>query len=302
MENKTIKIPYFPGCTLKSHAKHFEISAMESAKKIGIEMVELPRWNCCGVVYSLTSDDLMKQLAPVRNFVRVQEMNKEGLVDNEYRLLTLCSMCFNTLKQTNKRVKENPEDLKSINNFMYLEENYEGNVEVIHFFELLNEMGFDKLQEKVEKSLSGMKLAAYYGCTLLRPKSVGIDKPENPTIMENFIRSLGAEAVDWTAKSRCCGSYHTVSNKPIVVNQTEAIIENARKYGAEAIITSCPLCAFNLDNRQKEVMEKNPDFEPMPIFYFSQLMALALGLEEKYLGLDGNYIDPTPFLKEKNLL
>ena len=304
MENelKTIRIPYYPGCTLKSNAKHFEISALAAAKKIGIEMVELPRWNCCGAVYSLTSDDLMKQLAPVRNFVRVQEMNKEGLVDNEYRLLTLCSMCFNTLKQTNKRVKENPEDMESINNFMYLEEDYKGNVEVIHFFELLKELGFDRLKNRITKSLEGMKLAAYYGCTLLRPKSVGIDAPENPTIMENFIRSLGAEAVDWTAKSRCCGSYHTVSNKPIVVNQTEAIIENARKYGAEAIITSCPLCAFNLDNRQKEVMEKNPDFESMPIFYFSQLMALALGVEEEELGLDGNYINPVPFLKKKNLL
>jgi len=302
MESKKIKIPYFPGCTLKTTANHFEISAMESAKQIGIEMVELPRWNCCGVVHSLTSDDLMKQAAPVRDLIRVEDMNKDGLVDEEYRLLTLCSMCFNTLKRTNQRVKNNAEDMKSLNNFMYLENDYEGKVEVIHFFELMLEIGLDKVFEKVVKPLKGMKIAPYYGCTLLRPKDVGIDKPENPTIIENFIKSLGGEPVDWTAKSRCCGSYHTVNQKNIVVNQTHAIIENARKYGAETIITSCPLCAFNLDDRQKEVMEKDPNFKPMPIFYFSQLMALAFGLEEKYMGLDGNYIDPRPFLKEKKFL
>ena len=132
-----MRIPYYPGCTLKTNAKNFEVSAIESAKILGIELVELPRWNCCGTVFSLTSDDLMHHVAPIRNLIRVQEMNEDGFVKDEYRLLVLCSMCYNTLKRANLRVKENPDDLKKINDFMYLEkEGYEGNVEIIHLLRL----------------------------------------------------------------------------------------------------------------------------------------------------------------------
>ena len=305
MENdktETVKIPYFPGCTLKTTAKNFEQSALHSMKKLGVEMVELPKWNCCGTVSSLASDDLMKHLAPVRDFIRVEEMNSTGLVDNEYRMLTLCSMCFNTLKQTNARVTSSPEDLQSVNQFMYLEKDYEGKVEVTHLFELLDSMGFDAIAERVVRSLDGLKIAPYYGCLLLRPKSVGIDNPENPSIIERFISSLGGSPVmNWEAKSRCCGSYHTVDNKAIVIKSVKGIIENARKFGAETIITSCPLCAFNLDNRQEDIMKEFPDFEPMPIFYFTQLLGLALGLGDEVLGLDDNCIDPRPLLKRSGL-
>ncbi len=297
-----MKIPYYPGCTLKTTARNMEISAIESAKILGIEMIELPRWNCCGVVASLTSDDLISHLAPVRNLMRVEEMNEEGLVENEYRMLTLCSMCFNTLRRSNLRMAENPEDLISINDVMYLEKGYDGKTEVIHFFELLDSIGFDKIEEKVKKPLTGLKIAPYYGCMLLRPKEVGIDSPEDPTIIQRFISSIGAEPVPWEAKTICCGSYHTVSNKDIVIKLAYEIITNARKHGAEAIITSCPLCAFNLDDRQKEVREKYLNFEPMPVLYFSQLLALALGLEGETLGLEQNYIDPKPLLKEKGHL
>ncbi|MBN2789381.1 MAG: CoB--CoM heterodisulfide reductase iron-sulfur subunit B family protein [Candidatus Delongbacteria bacterium] len=296
-----MKIPYFPGCTLKTTAKNFEISAIEAGKKIGIEMVEMPKWNCCGVVSSLTSDDLMKHVAPVRNFVHAEEMSEKGTV-NDSRMLILCSMCFNTMKNTNRRVKNNAEDMKSINDFMYLEKDYEGKVEVVHYFELLKEIGFDKIAEKVTKSLKDMKIAPYYGCMLLRPKEIGIDNAEAPAIIEDFITSVGAEPVNWDAKGRCCGSYHTVNNKDIVVNLAKGIIENAHRSGADAIITSCPLCAFNLDNRQKLIMEKDPNFKTMPVFYFTQLLALALGLEEKFIGLEDHYIDPKELLKNKNLI
>ena len=296
-----IKIPYFPGCTLKTTAKNFEVSAMEAGKKIGIEMVELPKWNCCGVVSSLTSDDLMKHVAPIRNFVHAEELVEQGDV-NDNRMLILCSMCFNTMKSSNKRVKENSEDMKSINDFMYLEKDYNGSVDVIHYLELMAEIGFDSIAEKMQKPLKSLKIAPYYGCMLLRPKSIGIDDAEAPHIIENFIGSIGAKSVDWDAKSRCCGSYHTVNNPDIVVNLAKGIIENARNSGAEAIITSCPLCAFNLDNRQKLILEKDPNFKTMPIFYFTQLLALGLGLEEEHIGLDGNFIDPRPLLEEKNLI
>ncbi len=298
---KNIKISYFPGCTLKTTAKNFERSAVKAGGLIGIEMVELSKWNCCGVVTSLTSDDLMKHVAPIRNFVRAEEMKDQGLV-NDSRMLILCSMCFNTMKRSNKRVRENAEDLKSINDFMYLEKDYNGSVGVVHYLELMAEIGFDNIAGKIKKQLKGLKIAPYYGCMLLRPKDIGIDDAEAPHIIEDFIGSVGAESVGWDAKSRCCGSYHTVNNKDIVVNLAKGIIENARLHGAEALITSCPLCAFNLDNRQKLIMEKDPNFRPMPVFYFTQLLALALGLGEEDIGLEGNFIDTKPLLKEKNLI
>lgn len=296
------RIPYYPGCTLKTTAKNLEDSAIASAKALDIEMVEIPDWVCCGVVASLTSDDLMRHIAPVRTMLRVEQMISRGEIEDN-RLLTLCSMCFNTLQRSNTRMRSHPEDLESINNIMYLEKgDYRGTTEVVHLLQILDEMGFDKITEKVAVPLKGLKVASYYGCMLTRPKDIGIDEPENPTIMERFTKALGAEPVDWEAHSLCCGSYHTVSNAEIVVKLGYEIIKNARTRGAEAIITSCPLCAFNLDDRQKEIAEKYIDFEPMPVLYFTQLMAIALGLGEEVCGFDQNYNDPRPLLRQKGLL
>jgi len=296
-----MKIPYYPGCTLKTSAKNFEESAIASAKRMDIELIELTRWNCCGTVFSLTSDDLIHHVAPIRNLIRVQEMNKQGLVKDEFRLVTLCAMCYNTLKRPNLRVKENPEDLEKINNLMYLEEDYEAKVEVIHFLKLLKDMGFEKVNEKVKNPLKNLKIAPYYGCILLRPKEVGIDDPEDPTIQEELLEKLGAEVINNPFKKVCCGSYQTVQDKNIVVDLSYSILTRAQKEGAEAITTSCPLCAFNLDNRQKEVKGKYPHFKEIPVFYFTQLMSIAFGLDKKYCRFDLNYIDPEPLIKSKGL-
>ncbi len=297
-----MKLPYYPGCSLKTSAKGFESSALASAEVLGLELVELPRWNCCGTVYSLAADDLMHHIAPARVFIRVQEMNQNGLVDNERRLVTLCSMCFNTLKRTNIRLKENAEDLEKINSLAYLEQDYEGNVEVVHFLELLKEIGFDKVKEKTVKPLEGLKVAPYYDCMLMRPKESGIDDPENPLIYNMLLEALGAEVVENPYRSVCCGNYQTVSNKEMVVDLTYDIISHARDAGAEAMITSCPLCMFNLDDRQKEVTEKYADFEQMPVLYFTQLMACAFGLNENVCGFELNRVNPLPLLKQKNIL
>ena len=155
---------------------------------------------------------------------------------------------------------------------------------------------YDKL--KIENPLKNLKVASYYGCMLLRPKEVGIDDPEAPQIMEKLVTAMGAESVEWDAKSRCCGSYHTVKNIDLVKKLVSGIINDARENGAEAIITSCPLCAFNLDVRQKEMAVKNSDFQTMPIFYFTQLLGIALGLEKSDLGLEFNAINPNEILKK----
>jgi len=297
-----MKLPYYPGCTLKTKAKNFETSTLAVAKELDIELVELPKWNCCGAVSSIVTDDLMHQLAPARNFVRVLEMNKSGMVDNEYRLVALCSMCYNTLKRTNLLLKNDHEKLKTINDFMYLEEDYNNEVEVVHFLEILRDIGFDKVKEKVKVDLSSLKIAPYYGCLLLRPKEIAIDNTEDPRIESDLLDSLGVKPIDNPFKKMCCGAHQTVQDKYAVARNTYTIVSGAIKAGAEAIITSCPLCAFNLDNRQREAKELYPDFEGVPILYFTQVMGLAFGVPEEELGFDLNYNDPRPLLREKNIL
>lgn len=293
------RIPYYPGCSLKTKAKHFETSAIEVARAFDIEMVELPRWNCCGAVHSLATDDLIHHVAPVTDLLRVQELKNTQQWDDT-RLVVLCSMCLNVLKRTNKRVKDVLEDRNKINDFMYLEETrYDGNVEVIHYLELLKEIGFEKIQEKVTNPLTGLKVSPYYGCLLLRPKDIGIDDPEAPTIQENLFKALGCEVINNPLKSRCCGSYHTLNDKALVADLAYDILTNAQKAGAEILTTSCPLCAFNLDQRQKEVVKKYPGFKTIPVVYFTELIILALGLDINKAGLDKHYIDPRPLLNRK---
>lgn len=299
--SKKTRFPYYPGCTLKTTAQNLEASALASAEVLGIELVELPRWNCCGVVSSLADDDLIHHVAPVRNLIRAQEMRAAGVVDGETRLVTLCSMCFNTLKRSNARVKESADDLKTINEFMYLEDDYDGGVDVVHFLEVLRDVGHERISEAVKAPLAGLKVAPYYGCTLLRPKEIGIDDPEAPTIQDDLLRALGAEPVDNPYKKVCCGSYQIVQNRDAVADLAYDILRHARIAGAEAMTTCCPLCAFNLDRSQREIGEKHPDHEPMPVLYITQLMALAFGLPPECMRFDLNYTNPKALLLSTSL-
>ena len=293
-----MRIPFFPGCTLKTSALNFEEPALAVARQLGIELVEIPRWNCCGTVFSLTSDDLIHHVAPVRILVRAQEMIGESGSADEHRLVTLCSMCFNTLKRSNLRVKENPEDLKKINDFMDREEDYEGRVVVAHFLEVLKEFGFGKVREKVKASLKNLNVLPYYGCMLLRPAEAGIDDPEDPSILEDLVSALGATPVDSPYKKVCCGSYQTVTNRETVRDLVHEILSRAQQAGAEAVVTSCPLCAFNLDNLQEEIKQHYTEFVEIPVLYFSQLIAAAFGLGNEACRFDLNFVAPGPLLTQ----
>jgi heterodisulfide reductase subunit B len=302
MHPDTKRLPYYPGCTLKTTAANFEVSAIASARALGIELVEIPRWNCCGTVFSLTDDDLIHHVAPVRNLIRVEEMNREGTLNDEYRLVTLCSMCFNTLKRANLRMHENPDNLKTLNDFMNLEEDYQGKVEVVHFLEILRDLGPEAIADKVKNPLTGLRVAPYYGCMMLKPKEVGIDDPEEPTIQNNLLTALGADVVYNHYMKVCCGSYQTMHSKEAVAGLAYDILVHAQEDGAELLVTSCPLCAYNLDNRQKHVKEIHPEFEEIPVLYFTQLMALAFGLDPRLCRLDLNYVSAEHLLEERQLL
>lgn len=288
-------ILYYPGCSLKDSAKGFEDSAIKVSEGLGIHLEEIPRWNCCGTVYSLTDDNLMKQVAPIRNLIRAQE-------EGHQKLYTLCSMCDNTLKRANTLVKKDGDKLDKMNNFMDREEDYEGAVEVHHYLELLrDELGWEAVEEPVINPLEDLKVAPYYGCMLTRPKEIGLDDPHNPTVFDNLIESLGGEPVDYPYKQECCGSYNTVDNKEVVLKKAGTITGGAHKAGADLMITACPLCQFNLDTRQVELMDIEPDHKPVPVLYFTQLMALAFGHPEVNR-FSEHAIDPTEKLNLERIL
>jgi len=283
------EIPYYPGCSLKDTAKGFESSAMAVSRELGIELKEIPRWNCCGTVYSLTDDNLMKQLGPLRNLVRSRDEGYESLY-------TLCSMCDNTLKRANRLVQEDEEKLNKINNFMDQENDYSGEVEVKHYLELLrDELGWEKVMENVKQPLEGINVAPYYGCMLTRPKEIGLDDPHNPSILGELVKSLGGTPVNFPYETECCGSYNTVDKKEIILGKTQTITAGASKAGADLIITSCPLCHFNLDSRQAELLDIAPNHNPVPVIYFTQMMAVAFAKPEVN-EFEEHAIDPRPGL------
>ena len=290
-----MKLLYYPGCTLKTSAKNLESSAFAIMDALDHEMAEMEDWNCCGVVASLTDDDLMHHLAPLRNLIHVEDQGED-------RVITLCDMCYNTLKQTNLRVKEKPDDLETLNSFMDRENDYKGTVKVIHFLEFLrDEVGFDVLKKMVKNPLKGMKIMPYYGCMLLRPREVSIDDAEEPTILSELLTVLGAEVVDNPFKIECCGSYHTIEEKNLVSNRAYRITKFAIDRGSDAIVLSCPLCQFNLDVRGKEAEKIYNSYKQVPVYYYTQLIAVALGLDPKCCRFDDHAVDPTLLLKKKGV-
>lgn len=217
--------------------------------------------------------------------------------------MTSCAMCYNTLKRANIDVKKRADALETINDFLSLEKTkYEGDVEVLHLLEYLRDrVGFDKLAERVTKPLKGLRVACYYGCLLVRPKEVAFDDVENPMVMENLVRALGATPVEFSHKTECCGAYQTVDKPDVIAERTDKIMGSAHEEQADLVVVSCPLCAFNLDYRQDDAKRLNPDFHNMPVLYFTQLMALAFGCDESALRFDLQHIDPLPALAARGL-
>ena len=290
-----MKYLYFPGCTLKTSAKNLEKTANAIMNKFGHELKEMDDWTCCGVVSSLSDDDLMRHLAPLRSLIHVED-------EGEDKVITLCDMCCNTLKQTNLRVKEKPDDLETLNAFMDQENDYKQTVSVYHFIEFLKEeIGFPALKKIVKNPLKGIKIMPYYGCMMLRPREVAIDDAEDPQIFNELLSALGAEIIDNPFKIECCGSYHTIENKDIVINRSQRITNFAIDQGADAIMLSCPLCRFNLDVRGKEAEKNFKGYKQIPIYYYTQLIAIALGIDPTVCGFENHAVDPNLLLKKKGI-
>ena len=261
-----MKYSYYPGCTLRTKAKDLDAYARASAKVLGFELEEIENWQCCGGVYPLGTDEIATKLSSVRALNEAKEKGQD--------LVTLCSACHHVIKRVNDDMK-NVEDIRTrANNYMQLEEPYAGETTVLHFLEVLRDrVGFDTLKEKVVNPLKGKKIGAYYGCLLLRPgKIMAFDNPENPSLIEDFIRAIGAEPVIYPYRNECCGGYISLKEKEMAENMSKKVTDSAKGFGAEMLITACPLCLYNL--------KKNGN-QTLPVYYFTELLAEALGVKEE---------------------
>ncbi|MDP8241057.1 MAG: CoB--CoM heterodisulfide reductase iron-sulfur subunit B family protein [Candidatus Hatepunaea meridiana] len=287
-----MKIGYYPGCTLKTKALNLEQAAIQSMAALGVEMVELDRWNCCGAVYSLADDDLIHILAPVRDLIRAKDQGYNKIV-------VLCSMCYNTLARANLLMRNDEVKRKTINDFLEEENDYAGEVEVVHLLNVLkDDIGWDKLQEAVVKPFTDVKLAPYYGCTLTRPTEISIDEGISHTIFKEFLEALGATVVEWDDAEVCCGSYEIISNPDTAKKTVSKIIRSAEKRYADALVLSCPLCEYNLGRRQTDMIKAEDDLKPLPTYYFTQLLAIALGLSPEVVRLELNTPEARAWLDE----
>ena len=261
-----MKYSYYPGCTLKNKAKDLDAYARASAKALGFELEEIENWQCCGGVYPLGSDEIATKLSSVRALNEAKEKGQD--------LVTLCSACHHVIKRVNDDMK-NVDDIRfRANNYLKLDTPYAGETKVVHFLELLRDtIGFDELKKRVVNPLTGKKIGAYYGCLLLRPSGIlAFDDPENPKIMEDFIRALGATPVIYPYRNECCGGYISLKEKDMAKNMCDKITESASGFGADMLITACPLCMYNL-NKSAE--------KDLPVYYFTELLAEALGVKEE---------------------
>lgn len=257
---------YFPGCTLKTKGKDLDIWARACAEKLGFSLEELPQWQCCGAVYPMAKDEIATRLSSVRALVAAQEQERD--------LVTLCSACHHVIKRVNGDMRQDETIRDRVSRYLGTEVPYAGETNVLHYLEILRDrVGFDELAKKVVAPLTGKKIGAYYGCLLLRPgKEMGFDDPENPRILEDFIRAIGAEPVIYARRNECCGGYCTMEDKGFAAKQVDKIMDNATAQGAQMLITACPLCMYNL---------KENASNGLPVYYFTELLAQALGIKEE---------------------
>lgn len=274
---------YYPGCSLKGGSKHYEESLLPVFKEIGMKLEELDDWNCCGATAYFSVDDTMAAAICGRNLSLAEKSGKN--------IMAPCAGCYLTLKKSNAFLtSEKTKAQKIMENLRKTGCEYNGKVDVKHPLEVLtNDIGLDKIKEKVKIPLSGLKVASYIGCQLVRPYT-DFDDPDYPVSLDNLMEAIGAEPVDYSAKTRCCGGSLTGTIEEVGLRLNYILLKEAKRKGADVIATVCPLCQFNLEITQNKMVKKFKDDVRMPVLYFSQLMGLALGIPKEDLGFSRSII------------
>lgn len=284
-------VAYYPGCSLHATASEFNESAKAVCAALDIRLVEPRGWVCCGSSAAHRLDPEAAIDLPMENLALIE---KSG-----FKEVTMpCAACFNRHKAAEHEIRENGQERARVNRNLDYE--YHDSVTINTLSQtILQNVGREGIEARIKAPLAQLKVVPYYGCLLTRPPEVtGAPHPENPTDLDDLLGSLGAEVIDWSYKTSCCGAAHFLTRPDIVIELSGNLVRMARDYGADAIAVACPLCHANLDARQ---MQMNIE-EPLPVLYFTQLMAIALGLPEKSAMLHKNLVDPKPLLRAKGLL
>ena len=281
---------YFPGCSSsEGGAKAYGDSTLAVGKALDVDFKELDDWNCCGSTPYNSFDELASLGLSGRNLALAE---KRG-----FDLVTPCSSCYVMLNRTNVYLAKYPKVKAKIDEALAAGGlKYNGSIKVRHILDVfVRDVGYEAVKAKVKKSLGRLKVAAYYGCQIVRPKN-DFDHTENPMSMDRLVESLGGEAVPFPLKSRCCGASLIISEQDVAVDLMKKIFDSAAGNGAQCLITVCPLCQTNLDAYQSQVNKKYHTSFKLPVLFFTQLMGVALGVDQKELGLKAGIVPAEPVL------
>jgi len=280
---------YFPGCSVEKMALSYHLSAVESTRKLGVELKELEDWNCCGATAYFHVDELLAYTLCARNLAMAEQ--------EELDLVAPCSGCYKNMYFTNADLQRDP-DLAEHINFALEEDNlrFSGKVAVRHLMEVfVQDVGLDEIKTKVSQPLGGLRVAPYYGCQMLRPRKDHEDV-EQPRFFEGLLSAIGAAPVDYPYKMRCCGGALIITSRRAALSMVRNLLECAINAGAAVIATACPLCQINLECYQNQVNREFGTALSIPILYFTQLVGLALGIAPESLGIGKELVLPTPIL------
>jgi len=284
-----MNVSYYPGCSLDGTAKDYGESIQAVAQLLDIELKELDDWTCCGASSAHITNDELAIALPARNLLIADRA--------EMDLVVPCAACFQRLKVAEK-------ELLAGEKIVGVSDGYKGDFSIRNIIDFFYEyVGEKTLREKVKKPLSGLTAVCYYGCLTVRPPKVtDARNPENPLGMDKIIKSLGADVKDWSYKTDCCGSSLMFTRPDIAKKLTAKLLDMAVEAGADCIIAGCPICHTNLDSRQKEIsIESGKDYQ-IPIFYFTEVMGLALGDSSVTKWLSRHGVNPLPLLEQKGLI
>ena len=282
-----MKYAYYPGCTAKTTSIEFGLSTETVCEALGIELLELEDWNCCGASSAHSLNHELSLALPGRNVAQAQEAGLDMVIP--------CPACYQNCLSADQAFREDEawrHKMEALLGFQY-----SGQGRPRHILEVLSsDLESEAIRTKVTKPLEGLKVASYYGCVLVRPpERTGWDDPEHPVTMDRLVEVVGAEPVDWSYKVDCCGASMTLSVSDVVVGLATGIVDGAIEAGADCIASACGICQINLDTRQASEVK-------VPVFYFTELMALAFGLPGVEKWFSKHTVDPRPLLRERGLL
>jgi len=286
----TDKYAYFIGCTTPFRVSNYDLSTRKVMDKLGIELVDMPDAGCCGLYYELINEKTYLAMA-----ARVLSMAEDLKLD----LMVLCNGCNGSLFRANKKLKENPELKDEVNEILAdIDRQFKGTIDVKHYVKVLwEDLGVDKIKEKVTKPMN-LKVAAHYGCHILKPsEEIMFDNPKGPVSLDELIEATGAKSIDYYDKAQCCGGYVLAADKDIAYTMTGQKLQNVKKSGADIMVTCCPFCNVMYDANQKAVESALGEELKIPVLHYPQLLGLAMGYEPKDLGLEQNRarVDPKMF-------